>query len=95
MARLGFVEVKLCLLAGEWREALGKNCGVQMSPLAHNMIKRQKEIKQASKHLNFSKTLFFANYKKKTCYLDGFDWKFVTELEFMDIFINYLSNIQD
>ncbi|KAI3808030.1 hypothetical protein L1987_23971 [Smallanthus sonchifolius] len=79
------------VLAGEWREALGKILG-WLSPLAHNMIKWQSE--RSFEHQNLMpqtnvllvKTLFFANQEKTEAAITellvglNYIWRFEREM---------------
>ncbi|XP_076936489.1 protein PSK SIMULATOR 1-like [Bidens hawaiensis] len=85
------------VLAGEWREALGKILG-WLSPLAHNMIKWQNE--RSFEHQNLMpktnvlllQTLFFANQEKTEAAITellvglNYIWRFEKEMNCKALF---------
>nr|GEW25622.1 uncharacterized protein [Tanacetum cinerariifolium] len=92
------------VLAGEWREALGKILG-WLSPLAHNMIKWQSERsfehqnRVAKTNVLLLQTLFFANQEKTEAAITellvglNYIWKFEREMNTKAF--NLFKNVDD
>ncbi|XP_010277400.1 PREDICTED: uncharacterized protein LOC104611856 [Nelumbo nucifera] len=97
------------VLAGEWRDALGKILG-WLSPLAHNMIKWQSERSFEQQNLMpktnvlLLQTLYFANQSKTEAAITellvglNYIWRFEREMNAMALFecskLNGVANLQ-